>query len=50
MNMLYNTYDLVELVIAFVLIEISAYMLANTIFLFSDNSNYEYFYLLYIKI
>lgn len=49
-NMLYNTYDLVELTVIFILILISTYILANTIFLFSTDSNYEYFYLLCIKI
>ena len=48
-NMLYNVYDIVELAIIFVLVEISIYILANTIFMFSTNSNYEYFYILCIK-
>ncbi|PJA48675.1 MAG: hypothetical protein CO170_02025 [candidate division SR1 bacterium CG_4_9_14_3_um_filter_40_9] len=50
MNMLYNTYDLVELTVILILILISTYTLANTIFLFSSDSNYEYFYILCIKI
>jgi len=49
-NMLYNTYDLVELGIIVILVQVSIYILANTIFVFSTNSNYEYFYTIYIKI
>jgi hypothetical protein len=48
-NMAYNTYDLVELAIIFILVEVNVYMLANTIFLFSDTGKHEYFYILCIK-
>lgn len=48
-NIFYSAYDLIELIIIFVIIQTNIYTIANSIFLFSDNFNYEYFHIVGIK-
>ncbi|MBU0627132.1 hypothetical protein KKG31_02760 [Patescibacteria group bacterium] len=49
-NMLYNIYDMVEMAVLIVLILIQTYILADVIFLFSENMSHEFFDQRIIKI
>ena len=49
-NIVYNTYDLVEIAFLFILILISGYITLNPVFLFSTSTNYDYFFLTMIKL